>query len=416
MASAFRLSPHFPQGPSQQRTFLLSKGLNDSDIQVFRLILQKTVGRHEPVPTVALSFNDVASMAGVSRPTVIRSFKRLKAAKLIHTTRKTEDHYHAGQQVGLCPELLAPAIGVRSWRCDTNQTFTIHCGDALEVLTRMPDESVNCSVCSPPFFLLRDYDIVGQIGREGTPQQYISRLVEVFREVRRVLRNDGTLWINIGDTYATGSGGNVTKSKMQQNNQGTNLPSRRPQRSGDLKSKDLIGIPWMLAFALRADGWYLRSDIIVHKVNTFPESVADRPTTSHEHIFLLSKSPKYYYDADAIREPQRDNLNGHYLGRNRRTVWTVTTKPSSTGHYATFPPQIPETCLLAGSPEGGVVLDPFNGTGTTGIVALKHGRSYIGIELNPEYVDITTKRCKAEMKNLSKSRPKAAGRKARRAL
>ena len=416
MASAFRLSPQFPQGPSQQRAFLISKGLNDSDIQVFRLILQRTVGRHEPVPTVALSFSDVASMAGVSRPTVIRSFKRLKAAKLIHTTRKTEDHYHAGQQVGLCPELLAPAIGVSSWHRDTNQTFTIHCGDALESLSRLADESVNCCVTSPPFFRQRDYDIDGQIGQEETPQQFISQLVGVFKEVRRVLRKDGTLWISIADTYATGSGGGGTKSKKQQSNHGTNLPARRPQRSDDLKSKDLIGIPWMLAFALRADGWYLRSDIIVHKVNTFPESVADRPTTSHEHMFLLSKSPKYYYDADAIREPQRDDLNGHYLGRNRRTVWTVTAKPSSTGHYAAFPPQIPEICLLAGSHEGGVVLDPFNGTGTTGIVALKHGRSYIGVELNPGYVDVTTKRCKAEMKNLSKSRPKAAGRKARRAL
>lgn len=413
MASAFRLSPQFPQGPSQQRAFLISKGLNDSDIQVFRLILQKTVGRHEPVPTVALSFNDVASMAGVSRPTVIRSFKRLKAAKLIHTTRKTEDHYHAGQQVGLCPELLAPAIGVRSWRCDTNQTFTIHCGDALETLATLSDESVNCCVSSPPCFWQRDYDIDGQIGHEEVPEQYINKLVGVFREVKRVLRNDGTLWVNIGDSYA-GSG-------KGRNGDGTHCVSivgrlQTPPSYPGMKPKDLIGIPWMLAFALRADGWYLRSDIIIHKVNTFPESVADRPTTSHEHLFLLSKSPKYYYDADAIREPQRDDLNGHYLGRNRRTVWTVTAKPSSTGHYATFPPQIPETCLLAGSCESGVILDPFNGAGETGIQAMKHRRSYIGIEINPHYVDITTKRCKAEMKNLSKSQSKAAGRKARRAL
>jgi DNA-binding Lrp family transcriptional regulator len=190
VASALRLSPHFPQGPTQQRTFLLSKGLNDSDVQVFRLILQKTVGRQEPVPTVALSFSDVARMAGVSRPTVIRSFKRLKTAKLIHTTRKMEDHYHAGQQVGLCPELLAPAIGVKSWRCDTNQTFTIHCGDALEVLATLSDESVNCCVTSPPFFRQRDYDIDGQIGQEETPRQFISQLVGVFKEVRRVLRKD----------------------------------------------------------------------------------------------------------------------------------------------------------------------------------------------------------------------------------
>ena len=333
---------------------------------------------------------------------MIRSFNRLKKAKLIHTKRKTEEHYHAGQQVGLCPDILAPAIGVRSWRHDTNQTFTIHCGDAHEVLSTLHDESVNCCVTSPPFYLLRDYQIDGQIGMEETPEEYISKLVDVFREVRRVLKADGTLWVNIGDTYATHSGGSITKSKMQKGNKGTNIPARKPLRSGDLKSKDLIGIPWMLAFALRADGWYLRSEIILSKLNPMPESVPDRPTTAHEQLFLLSKSSKYYYDADAIREPQRDDLNGHYLGRNRRTVWTVKTNPSSTGHYATFPPQIPEACLLAGSPQDSCVLDCFNGSGTTGILAVRHRRSYIGIELNPEYVDITTKRCQAEMKNVSR--------------
>lgn len=397
-----RLSPQFPQGPTQQRTFLISKGLNDSDVQVFRLILQKTVGRRDPVPTAALSFNDVATMARLSRPTVIRSFNRLKQAKLIHTKRKTDEHYHEGQHVGLCPDILAPAIGIRSWRRDTNQTFTIHCGDAHAVLSTLPEESVNCCVTSPPYFGLRDYDLDGQIGLEETPEEYISKLVSVFRGVHRVLKTDGTLWVNIGDTYATGSGGNNTRSKKQKTNRGTNMAARKPQRSGDLKSKDLIGIPWMLAFALRADGWYLRSEIILHKTNPMPESVPDRPTNAHEQLFLLSKSSKYYYDADAIREPQRDDLNGHHLGRNKRTVWTITAKPSSTGHYAAFPAQIPEACLLAGSPEGSTILDCFNGSGTTGILALRHRRSYIGIELNPEYVDITTKWCEVEMKNVSR--------------
>jgi len=252
-----------------------------------------------------------------------------------------------------------------------------------------------------------------QIGIEDTPEMYIKKLVEVFREVKRVLRNDGTLWVNIGDSYAGSGKGGHCKSKRSQN--------WRPEypnhgKTYDLKPKDLIGIPWRLAFALQADGWYLRQDIIWHKTNPMPESVQDRCTKSHEYIFLLSKSKKYYFDNEAIKEPAvstdsstrnrdetrlnnvpgRTRMSGltknNYTTRNKRDVWTVATKPYKEAHFAVFPQKLIEPCVLAGSRPGGIVLDPFCGSGTTGVVAYAHGREFIGIDLNPNYCTIAERR------------------------
>ena len=311
-------------------------------------------------------------------------------------------------------------------------------GDALSVLKTMPSESVNVCVTSPPYYGLRDYGVTGQIGREQTPEEYIRKLVEVFREVRRVLRHDGTLWINIGDSYATRSG---NQPPTNTRNSCGHTEKKVPK---GYKLKDLIGIPWMLAFALRADGWYLRQDIIWHKPNCMPESVRDRCTKSHEYIFLLSKSPKYYFDAEAISEPIADssikrylqniedqegsyrqpNRNGRAmkaampriggskygdnlateartksgkeyiakLRRNKRDVWTVCTKGFKGAHFAVFPEELVRPCILAGAPVGGVVIDPFFGSGTVGEVALQEDRNFIGIELNPEYVSISQNR------------------------
>jgi DNA modification methylase len=317
--------------------------------------------------------------------------------------------------------------------------FVIHCGGALEVLKTLPSESVNCCITSPPYYQLRDYRVTGQIGLDDTPEQYVERLVTVFREMRRVLRDDGTFWLNIGDSYAGswGNGGGQTRGSGEQREITTGSQAdqtvydglERPPTSkklAGLKSKDLIGIPWMLAFALRADGWYLRSEIIWHKLNPKPESVKDRPTRAHEQVFLLSKSPKYYYNYEAIKEPfstdprekyprrahitgrgaqpssgasvgnpQQDRSGGfppNGDGRNKRSVWTMTAKPFKGAHFAVFPPDLPRTCLLAGCPEGGVVLDPFSGVGTTGIMAVRHGRQYVGIELNPEYIELAYRR------------------------
>ncbi|MGD1095526.1 MAG: site-specific DNA-methyltransferase [Bryobacteraceae bacterium] len=265
----------------------------------------------------------------------------------------------------------------------------LHCGDAVAVLRGLAEESVNCCITSPPYFALRNYGVSGQIGQEETPDEYVERLVNVFREVRRVLRNDGTLWINIGDTYA----------------------SKRPY--GKIKRKDLIGIPWLLAFALRNDGWYLRQEIIWHKPNPIPESVKDRVTRAHEQIFLLSKSARYYFKADAIKEPakgagQKRSMGPKSLGntdrndggrtmvigekRNKRSVWLIAPRPDPSAHFASFPVLIPEICLKAGCPEGGTVLDPFSGAATTGAAALQNKRRYAGIELNSEYVKIGTLR------------------------
>lgn len=289
---------------------------------------------------------------------------------------------------------------------DCCENDRIYCGDALDVLKTLPDNFVNCCVTSPPYYGLRDYGVAGQIGRENTLEHYIAGLVEIFREIKRVLRTDGTLWLNIADTYCgTGSKGAYIDPK---NPKGRNGQSRSITRQvAGCKQKDLIGIPWLLAFALRADGWYLRSDIIWQKANPMPESAADRPSRCYEHIFLLSKSRKYYYNAAAIAEPMaastiaqyKRRCNGGYYEdtqipttRNKRDVWQINTVPYKGGHFAAYPPKLAETCLLAGCPKGGIVLDPFFGSGTTGLAAKSLGCHYIGIELNPDYCDMAQMR------------------------
>lgn len=303
----------------------------------------------------------------------------------------------------------------------------IEFGDCRETMRKWAQEGVKAQTCvtSPPYYGLRDYGHEGQIGLEETPEEYIAAMVEVFRCVRDVLADDGTLWLNIGDSYYNyrpGKGQALVKQSVASNDQ--DLPqtcARRGNKLDGLKEKDLIGIPWMLAFALRADGWYLRQDIIWHKPNPMPESVQDRCTKAHEYIFLLSKSQKYHFDHEAIREKgemtaedsagsvQRDTRETHGVGggnsginkakqklaeelatlgystRNKRSVWTVPTKPFKGAHFATFPQELIEPCILAGAPAGGVVLDPFMGSGTTAQVAQNLGRKYLGCELNPEY-------------------------------
>lgn len=305
-------------------------------------------------------------------------------------------------------------------------------GDSATVLKTLPAGTVNCCVTSPPYYALRDYGVEGQIGLEETPERYIEKLVDVFREVKRVLREDGTLWLNIADSYwGSGSRGFdftdkfTEASELQKGSKGTLNMSNVPKLTGNkngYKNKDLIGIPWLLAFALRNDGWYLRQDIIWSKPNPMPESVTDRCTRSHEYIFLLTKSPKYYYDYQSIKEmaetePQArdknaEGYNADYAKgerfssgmrvygadgmRNKRDVWNVSVgsgyKSDIGQHYATFPPKLIEPCILAGCPKGGRVLDPFGGSGTTGEVANKLNRDAILIELNPAYVEIARQR------------------------
>jgi DNA modification methylase len=299
-------------------------------------------------------------------------------------------------------------------------------GDCREVLRTLPAESVQCCVTSPPYWGLRDYGHPSQLGLEPTPEEYVANMVDVFREVRRVLRPDGTLWLNLGDSYATqpGKGSNVPQTKWGSNSYPESAAHRSRGFDG-LKPKDLVGIPWRVAFALQADGWWLRSDIIWSKGNPMPESVTDRPTKAHEYLFLLTKSERYFYDADAIKEdaaPESEerykyafggaksealvdaNKDGigqrtrpvgerEYTGkRNARSVWTITTKPFPEAHFATFPPEIPMRCILAGSRPGDTVLDPFGGSGTTGLVAQELGRHWIACELNPEYIAIAERR------------------------
>lgn len=293
-------------------------------------------------------------------------------------------------------------------------------GDCIESMRGLPDASVNCCVTSPPYFGLRDYQVAGQIGLEDTPDAFVARLVEVFREVRRVLRDDGTLWLNLGDSYARTGGTDRRVSDTAKVGSTRNTLRQMSDRTGrapvGLKDKDLIGIPWRVAFALQAAGWYLRQDIIWHKPNPMPESVRDRCTKAHEYVFLLSKGPRYYFDSKAMKEPgvipagtkgakgsaeraAQTGVNSRppeykvYDGmRNRRSVWTVTTKPFKGAHFATFPPDLIEPCILAGCPVGGTVLDPFGGSGTTAGVALKHGRNAILCELNPEYAALVNAR------------------------
>ena len=325
---------------------------------------------------------------------------------------------------------------------------TILHGEALNTLRTMKSESINCIITSPPYYGLRDYGEERQLGLEKTPEEYVQKLVDILHEARRVLTDDGTLWLNIGDSYA-GSGKNRMGdgTSCATGKQATNKGSTQGllvKTQDVLPSKNLIGVPWMIAFALRADGWYLRQDIIWAKPNPMPESVKDRCTKSHEYIFLLSKSPKYYFDAAAISEPvaqstiqrlsqnieeqdgssrvpnktnrkmkavapryggkkytaepdvfNRTKSGGAYEiheNRNKRDVWTVSTQPFDGSHFATFPIRLIEPCVLAGCPSGGIVLDPFFGSGTTGLAARKHNRNYIGIEINLEYVELANKR------------------------
>jgi DNA modification methylase len=306
-------------------------------------------------------------------------------------------------------------------------TVDIRIGDCRHLLAAMPDESVHCVVTSPPYFGLRDYGVAGQIGLEPTPDAFVAEMVGVFAEVRRVLRDDGTCWLNLGDSYSTHAAGKVAdpmrastlagktkKTATEANRVAASLPNSIKQ--GGLPEKNLLGIPWRVAFALQADGWYLRQDIIWSKPNPMPESVTDRCTKAHEYLFLLSKSARYFYDADAIAEEgsgrtpgnvnyKYDGLPGHETkhgilkqanvpqdSRNKRSVWTVATQPFSEAHFATFPPDLIEPCIKAGCPKGGTVLDPFGGAGTTGLVADRLGRNAILLELNPAYAEMARRR------------------------
>jgi len=320
----------------------------------------------------------------------------------------------------------------------TDRTAVYH-GDALDILRGLSEESVQCCVTSPPYWGLRDYGMAGQLGMESTPEEYVEKMVEIFAEVRRVLRCDGTLWLNLGDSYAASSNTGGTKSIQGTPKRIGAMTKRGHSVPDGLKPKDIIGIPWRVAFALQADGWYLRSDIIWHKSNPMPESVTDRPTKAHEYIFLMSKSPKYFYDAAAIKEPVTGTTNsrGHGVNpkakawktpdgwdtskgqgghgaihkkgrergrpkqnesfsaavsglvdsRNKRTVWTIPTAPFSGAHFATYPPRLVDPCIKAGCPAGGTVMDPFMGAATTGMVALKLDCKFIGIEINEEYIN-----------------------------
>jgi len=304
-------------------------------------------------------------------------------------------------------------------------SFRLINADVLDGLRQLDAGSVRCCVTSPPYWGLRDYGAAGQIGLERTPEEYVSRLVAVFAEVRRVLADDGTLWLNLGDSYSMstkGAGGNG----KQQSNAGTVMENRRWGIGPGPKPKDLVGIPWRVAFALQADGWWLRADIIWAKPNPMPESVTDRPTKAHEYLFLLAKSERYFYEATAVAEPtdgrtwhdvtgpprtdvpgqtkqdghgrRHKGFNGRYFSepppktRNRRSVWTVATQPFPEAHFAVMPEALVEPCILAGSAPGDTVLDPFAGSGTVGVVALRHGRRFVGVELNPGYVQMARKR------------------------
>ncbi len=339
--------------------------------------------------------------------------------------------------------------------------YEIIVGDVLHSLRTLPEESVQCVVTSPPYFGLRDYGMPGQIGLEATPQEFVAKLVEVFREVRRVLRSDGTCWLNLGDSYAGSWGaqsrGNTTGEAKSRLSGSSMLSARqieahplRATSTGSLKNtpglkkKDLMGIPWRLAFALQDDGWWLRQDLIWAKLNPMPESVTDRCTKAHEYVFMLTKAARYFYDANAIKEncvrgdAASSYTNGktatHQLGRagntrktkvpggwdtevgghgtihrkgrteaeyveaevdgrrNKRSVWNIATEAYAEAHFATFPTKLVEPCILAGSKIGDTILDPFSGSGTTGVVAQRHGRDYIGIELNPEYAEMSRRR------------------------
>lgn len=303
--------------------------------------------------------------------------------------------------------------------------YTLLQGHCLEVLRTLPAESVQTCVTSPPYFGLRDYGCDGQIGLESTPDAFVASLVDVFAEVHRILKSDGTLWLNLGDSYAGKSQSLPGDGRAGFSNNRKALVQRM---SEGLKHKDLIGIPWRVAFALQQYGWYLRQDIIWHKPNPMPESVTDRCTKAHEYIFLLSKSDRYYYDYEAIKEPVSDislkraeygwncdrpstknaSMGGNGIhtekmgtrfvnpsGRNKRSVWTVPVKGFPGAHFATYPTELIRPCILAGSQRGDTVLDPFNGSGTTGFVSMEERRKYIGIDINDEYLAIAEARIKS---------------------
>jgi DNA modification methylase len=299
--------------------------------------------------------------------------------------------------------------------------------DVIDGLRQLEDESVHCVVTSPPYWGLRDYGVEGQIGLEATPEAFVTRMVEVFSEVRRVLRKDGTCWLNIGDSYNNRTKVRSTSHQPALNGFADDNWAERAARGGvrmshgmgDIKEKDLVGVPWMLAFAMRSDGWWLRSDIVWSKPNPMPESVTDRPTKAHEYVFLLTKSERYFYDHEAIREACSETSHGSpninvgwkntsindpkgplgkwtaedkANGRNKRSVWSIATAPFAEAHFATFPPELPEICIKAGCPKGGTVLDPFGGAGTTGLVADRLQRDAVLIELNPEYAAMARRR------------------------
>jgi site-specific DNA-methyltransferase (cytosine-N4-specific) len=268
-------------------------------------------------------------------------------------------------------------------------------GDVEAVLRRLPDACVQCIVTSPPYWGLRDYADADQIGLEPSLPHYIDRLRSVFAEARRVLKQDGVLWLNIGDGYTSGNRGWRAPDKKNP----ARAMSVRPDTPDGLKPKDLLGIPWRLAFALQDDGWYLRSDIIWHKPNVTPESVKDRPTRAHEYLFMLTRSERYFYDREAIMEREGGGE------RNRRTVWSINTQPFPDAHFATFPPALVEPCILASTRPGDFVLDPFFGSGTSGLAAQQLDRRYVGIELRREYIEIAAKRLNADEKSILRVEP-----------
>jgi DNA modification methylase len=329
--------------------------------------------------------------------------------------------------------MLPNCYRCKSSPCKCADGICLLLGDAREVLRCLPEQSVHCCVTSPPYWGLRDYGCDGQIGLEQTPDEYVAQMVAVFREVRRVLRDDATLWLNLGDSYNAYNGNRGTESQYagRRDVMEPLFPSGNGLSCKTLKQKDLCGIPWRVAFALQADGWYLRQDIIWHKPNPMPESVTDRCTKAHEYIFLLSKSARYYYDGPAIQEPNSEASNQRYkyafnhlprawetdgatpqtggktppgmredlidAGRNKRSVWTIATKPYKGAHFATFPPKLIEPCILAGCPQDGVVLDPFIGSGTTAHVARRLSCKAVGVELNETYMRLAADRLRQEV-------------------
>jgi site-specific DNA-methyltransferase (adenine-specific)/site-specific DNA-methyltransferase (cytosine-N4-specific) len=288
-----------------------------------------------------------------------------------------------GEVLDLFPEDSAP--GANQLLTDPKNLCEIIVGDARRVLSGFPDGCFQCVVTSPPYWGLRDYGIAGQIGAEMDVKDYLQDLVKLFEEVRRVLAEDGVLWLNIGDSYTSGG---RTWRDVDDKNKGRAMDYRAPTPAG-LKPKDLIGVPWRLAFALQSAGWYLRSDIVWNKPNCQPESVKDRPTRSHEYLFLLSKSERYFYDWAAIQEPAQDRSQ---RAKNRRSVWNINTEPYPGSHFAVYPRALVRFCVMAGSRPGDRVLDPFFGSGTTGVVCNELGRPSTGIELKPEYAALARER------------------------